>query len=332
MIFNYRKILFLIITILRSLIVLRADNWLGIWMGLEINLISFIPLISKSKNKRTSQAIIIYFLTQRIGRIILLFSILINPLITINLYLNELIIIIIFISIIIKVGIAPFHLWLPEIISNISWLEASILLTWQKVGPLFVLNNINPNLWIIYLTAILSAIIGAIGGLNQTSLRKILAYSSINHLGWIVIFISINITWYKYLIIYSILIVLLCIILSENNFYFINQINSSSSSIIEKYSFYIILLRIGGLPPFIGFLPKWIVIQRIIKTNLYLILVIIIIFSLITLFYYLRLVSSITLIYSSINKWNNYPIINNFIIYIIYLINLSLPVFSIINF
>nr|UEP16619.1 NADH dehydrogenase subunit 2 [Megalotomus costalis] len=332
MVFNYSKMMFMMMTIMSSLMVLSADNWLGMWMGLEINLMSFIPLISKSKNKSTSQAMMIYFLTQSIGSITLLFSVLMNSMILLNLPFNKLIMILMYISIMIKIGMAPFHLWLPEMLSNLPWFEALILLTWQKVGPLFVLNNMNPNMWLIYFSAISSAMIGAIGGLNQTSLRKILAYSSINHLGWMTLFMSMNISWYKYLMIYSLLIFLLCTILSGNNFYFINQINSSSVSMMEKYLFSIMLLSIGGLPPFIGFLPKWMVIQSMIKTNLYFILILMMFFSLITLFYYLRLISSMILLYSSTNKWNKYSKMNNFFIYMIYLINLSLPVFSIINF
>nr|UPL65792.1 NADH dehydrogenase subunit 2 [Megalotomus sp.] len=332
MTFNYSKLIFLMMLILSSLMILSADNWLSMWMGLEINLMSFIPLISKTKNKSSSQAIMIYFLTQSIGSVILLFSVLMNPLFFLNMTLNELIKSLMYISIMIKVGMAPFHLWLPEMLSNLSWLEVSILLTWQKVGPLSILNNMNPNLWFIYLSVIMSTMIGAIGGLNQTSLRKILAYSSINHLGWMVMFMSMSTSWYKYLIIYSMLIILFCIILSENNFYFINQVNSNSYSMMEKYSFHIMLLSIGGLPPFIGFLPKWMVIQMMIKTNLYFIMLLMMLFSLITLFYYLRLITSMILLYSSMNKWNNYSKMNNLYMFIIYLINMLLPMFSIINF
>lgn len=333
MILNYRKIIFLIILIIRSIITLRSNNWLGIWIGLEINLISFIPFISKRKNKRSSQAMIIYFLTQTIGRIILLFAILIKSIIFISpIFIENLPKIIIIIGILIKTGAAPFHIWLPNIISNLSWFEAILLITWQKVAPLFILNFINPNNIFIYIIAITSAIIGAIGGLNQTSLRKILAYSSINHLGWILIFISMNFSWYKYLLLYSIIIILLCTILSENNIYFINQVNLKSPSIIEKYLVIIILLRLGGLPPFIGFLPKWIVIQSIVETNLYFPLILMMLTSLLTLFYYLRILSYIIISYSTINNWISYSPINKFILYISYLINLSLPLFSILNF
>nr|AWN56299.1 NADH dehydrogenase subunit 2 [Neomegalotomus parvus] len=323
---------FLLMLFLSTMITLSANNWLGMWMGLEINLMSFIPLISKNMNKSSSQSMMIYFLTQSIGSVTLLFSILMKPMLFINEFMNqELFKIMMMISMMIKVGIAPFHLWFPEMMSNLAWLEASLLLTWQKVAPLFIMNYMTPNLWLIYFAAILSSMVGSIGGLNQTSLRKILAYSSINHLGWMIMFMSMNIMWYKYLILYSVMIFMLCLILSVNNFYFMNQVNSPSFSMMEKFSLSIMLLSMGGMPPFIGFLPKWMVIQNMIKSNLYLVMIIMMLMSLITLFYYLRLSSAMILMYSTMNKWN-YSKINKTYFFMIYLFNLSLPLFSIINF
>nr|YP_010310374.1 NADH dehydrogenase subunit 2 [Camptopus lateralis]UMY75909.1 NADH dehydrogenase subunit 2 [Camptopus lateralis] len=333
MILNSSKIIFLIILISSSLITLSANNWLGMWMGLEINLMSFIPLISKSKNKSSSQAMMIYFLTQSIGSITLLFSILIKPMIFINSSLTEEIMtVMMMMGVMIKTGIAPFHSWLPEMMSNLNWMEAMILMTWQKLAPLFVLSNMNLNNWFIYLAAVLSTIAGAIGGLNQTSLRKILAYSSINHLGWMIVFMSMSSAWYKYLLIYFILITLLCIVLSAMNIYFINQFNSNLNSMMEKYAIIIMMMSIGGLPPFIGFLPKWMVIQNMIASNLYIVIIVMMLMSLITLFYYLRMISNIILMYSTVNKWINYYPMNKLIMYLIYLFNLSLPIFSVINF
>nr|YP_010310387.1 NADH dehydrogenase subunit 2 [Melanacanthus marginatus]UMY75922.1 NADH dehydrogenase subunit 2 [Melanacanthus marginatus] len=333
MIFNSTKIVFFIMLILSTLITLSANNWLGMWMGLEINLMSFIPLISKTKNKKSSQAMMIYFLTQSIGSMVLLFSILIKFLIIINPLLNEEITkIMLMISIMIKVGIAPFHMWLPEMMSNLNWFESMLLMTWQKLAPLCVLSNSSPNNWFIYLATILSSTIGAIGGLNQTSLRKILAYSSINHLSWMIVFMSMSTSWYKYWLIYSVAILMLCIILSEKNIFFINQFNSCSPSMTEKFALVITLLSIGGLPPFIGFLPKWMVIMNMIESNLYMLLVFMLFMSLVTLFYYMRLVMYMVLSYSTMNKWVPYMSMNKLILYFIYLINLLLPVFSIINF
>nr|UPI55364.1 NADH dehydrogenase subunit 2 [Manocoreus sp.] len=329
---NSSKILFYIILILSTMITMSANNWLGMWMGLEMNLMAFIPLISKSKNKKSSQAMMIYFLTQSIGSITLLFSIMINSLIfTVPELMNNLTKIMIMISVMIKVGAAPFHFWLPEMMSNLNWSECMIIMTWQKIAPLMILSNINPNNWFMYSVIILSASIGGVGGLNQTSLRKILAYSSINHLSWMMMFMSMSMNWYKYLIIYSLMIMMICLMMKKKNVFFINQLNSSSTSLTEKFMYMMMFLSIGGLPPFLGFLPKWMVIQSMINSELYLILIIMLLFSLLTLFYYLRLMTSYIMSYSIINKWMIKKSMNKELLLMSLLINLMLPVLMIVE-
>lgn len=83
-----------------------------------------------------------------------------------------------------KVGLAPTHFWLPEVLQGLDLTTGLILSTWQKVAPFALLLQIphhNPTLLVIL--GLLSTLIGGWGGLNQTQLRKILAYSSIAHLG-----------------------------------------------------------------------------------------------------------------------------------------------------
>nr|UPL65676.1 NADH dehydrogenase subunit 2 [Homoeocerus unipunctatus] len=330
---NSNKILFLSILILSTFITLSSNNWLGMWMGLEINLMSFIPLISKSKNKKSSQAMMIYFLSQSIGSMILLFSILINPLTFMNIELaHELAKMMIMIGIMIKVGAAPFHLWLPEMMANLTWYECMLLMTWQKIAPLVILAMTQPNNWFLYLSVMLSAMVGGVGGLNQVSLRKILAYSSINHLSWMMMFMSMNYSWYKYLIIYSLLIMMICILLNKKNAFYINQLNASSSTNMENYTYITLFLSIGGLPPFLGFLPKWMVLQSMINSELYMLMTIVLLFSLLTLFYYLRMTTSFILSYSMINKWINSPSMSNLLLYSFLLINLSMPLFMVMGF
>nr|YP_002791224.1 NADH dehydrogenase subunit 2 [Aeschyntelus notatus]ABZ01969.1 NADH dehydrogenase subunit 2 [Aeschyntelus notatus] len=328
---NMTKLFLLSIIIMSSLITISANNWMGMWMGLEINLMAFIPLISSSKNKKSSQAMMIYFLTQSLGSITFLFSILLNSMLFMSpLFIEELTKMMIMIGLMIKVGAAPFHMWLPEMMSNLGWMECLILMTWQKLAPLVIMNNMIPNNMFVYISSSMSAMLGAIGGVNQTSLRKIMAYSSINHLGWMLLFMSMNSMWYKYLMIYSIMMVMICILFYKKNTYFINQINLSSYSSLEKYICVMMMLSLGGLPPFLGFLPKWMVIQSMIKSNLNMMLLIMMLFSLITLFFYMRMMSSMILSYTMINKWNSSK--NKLPLFSMMFMNLSLPLFSVFSF
>lgn len=189
---------------------------------------------------------------------------------------------------------------------GLSWNNSLILITWQKLAPIILISyEININ--IINIAVILSTIIGALGGLNQTSLRKLIAFSSINHLGWILIAIQINQSiWLIYFIIYRLL---RFNIIYYFNIFKISHINQLFSSYFIskpiKFMLFFNLLSLGGLPPFLGFLPKWLVIQHTTINRQLFILIIIIIITLITLYFYLRVsYSAFILNYTEINFIN----------------------------
>jgi NADH-ubiquinone oxidoreductase chain 2 len=156
------------------------------------------------------------------------------------------------------------------------------------------------------MTIIFSIFVGAIGGLNQTSLRKLIAFSSINHLGWILRNIINNENlWKIYFIFYSFLS--FCIIFIFNNFklFNLNQIFSLKiKNKNQKLIFYIPLLSLGGLPPFLGFFPKWITIEIIIFNNFIFLIFLIINFTLITLYFYIRICYSAFLLNHNFLNWN----------------------------
>nr|UPL65403.1 NADH dehydrogenase subunit 2 [Dinomachus sikhimensis] len=316
-----------------TMITVSSNNWLGMWMGLEMNLMSFIPLISKSKNTKSSQAMMIYFLSQSMGSLMMLFSILASSFIMMNIsFINELIYLMLMMSILIKLGMAPFHMWFPEMMSMMNWKECCLLATWQKVAPMVVMNNLYPNNWMMYLVIMMSTTVGAIGGLNQTSLRKMMAYSSINHMGWMMIIMSVKTLWYKYLIVYSVIVIMTMMFFNSKNMYFINQAISMSNSMTEKLTYFSLMMSLGGMPPFLGFFPKMMAIQLMIETNMFLLMTLTSLLSLIILFYYLRSMSSMIMSYSSINKWMNNKIMNKNMLYMMIMTNMALPTMSMINF
>nr|QUM11264.1 NADH dehydrogenase subunit 2 [Nysius cymoides] len=327
--FNFTQMMFLFMLILSSLITISATSWIGMWMGMEMNLMAFIPLISKSKNKKSSQAMITYFLVQSISSITFLFSILISKFIMISPnFMNETVNLLLMISLLIKLGVAPFHNWLPEMMTNLNWMEIFILSTWQKVAPLYVLSNMF-NSKIIFISVVLSAIIGAIGGINTSSMRKIMAYSSINHMSWMLIIMSSQSQWYLYLLLYSFMMLLVCLTFHRNNFLFMNQVMNNEST-MTKLTIASMMLSMGGMPPFIGFLPKWIALQSMINNQMLIIMIIMIMMSMLTLFYYMRMISSMMMFYTSSNKWMfKNKNTNNCMLLIL---NLNLPMFSILSF
>nr|QVV96009.1 NADH dehydrogenase subunit 2 [Coridius brunneus] len=321
------KSVFLVMMIFGTLITISSNNWISMWMGLELNMMSFIPLIYK-KSSKSSEAGMMYFLIQSMSSMILMFSLLMM-----NMWTDQMkyFIWLIGMSLLIKLGAAPFHMWLPEMLTKLNWVSCFILLTWQKLAPMMMINNLNYNNMIMMLSIITSVIMGAIGGLNQTSLRKIMGYSSINHLGWMLSMSKMQNKWIIYLIIYSMITLMICMMLNNYNLYYINQINMINLSMTEKLSFTMNMLSLGGLPPFLGFLSKWIVINTLMEDKMIFMLIIMVMTSMITLFYYMRMISMMMLSFQSVNKWMIINNNNNYPMYMM-MINMSLPFYMILNF
>nr|AII41670.1 NADH dehydrogenase subunit 2 [Pedetontinus luanchuanensis] len=315
---NPVKMLFLMTLFGSILISVSSTSWFGAWMGLEINLLSFIPLMSNGTNQRSTEASLKYFLTQTLGSIVLVLG-------TIYLYyslkyMNSMFyssssLMMINSSLLLKMAAAPFHFWFPMVMEGLTWMNALILMTWQKLGPLMLLfYNLTMSMHLIMLTIILSSLVGGIGGLNQTMLRKIMAFSSINHLSWMMASMMVSeILWLFYFILYITMSSAVVLFFSYNNVFHINQVYSTvNMNSINKLFFSINLLSLGGLPPFTGFLPKWIVIQNLMQSSP-LMIFIMIMSTLMTLFYYIRIIfltltmSSLTeLWYSSDNLTKNW--------------------------
>nr|YP_010472671.1 NADH dehydrogenase subunit 2 [Carea varipes]UVH65799.1 NADH dehydrogenase subunit 2 [Carea varipes] len=310
--FNSNKLFFLFILFFSTLISISANSWFGCWIGLEINLLSFIPLISSSNNMLSTEASLKYFLTQSIASINFLFSIIMKLTLMKNFEINNFISIMINSSMLMKMGSAPFHFWFPNIVEGLSWFNNFILMTWQKITPIILLSYyMNTNFIILIIN--LNIIIGAIGGLNQTSLRKLMAFSSINNLGWMLsaIMISENL-WMFYLFMYSFMISIMCFLFYILNMFFINQLFINNMNFLIKINLLINFLSLGGLPPFIGFFPKWIIINFLINNQMYIMTFIFIMMSLIMLFFYIRIVYSAFMFNYFKNKWFKIFIKNNY--------------------
>nr|BCD33772.1 NADH dehydrogenase subunit 2 [Geothelphusa sakamotoana] len=280
--------LFLFCLILGIFISISSPSWFSIWIGLELNMLSFIPLITIKMNFYFSESALKYFLIQALGSTLFILSscmFLSMPQMSPPLLLT---------SLFLKLGSAPFHFWFPQVMSGLVWPQAIILMTLQKIPPMILISYLSMNsnlIQIISLSAILSAIIGALGGLNTTQLRKILAFSSINHMSWMLISISISdMFWTFYFLFYSMISLSIVVLFNILQTYTLsdlmkfNQTNSIHSLLIPFN-----LLSLGGLPPLAGFIPKWMLIQLLINNNFFFTLVFLLSSTLVTLYFYLRI-------------------------------------------
>nr|QRW36397.1 NADH dehydrogenase subunit 2 [Sanfilippodytes adelardi] len=315
--FYIYKLIFMSTLFMGTMITVSSYSWLGTWMGLEINLLSFIPMINIKNNQYSSESSMKYFLIQALASSMFLFSIIIiiskSKMINDFYMFNNILIMLMNSAILIKLGAAPFHFWFPEIIEGMNWTNSLILMTWQKIAPMMILSySMKMNLFII-LIIILSTFIGSIGGLNQISLRKILAYSSINHIGWMISSFIINeMNWMIYFLIYSFISLSIIYMFNIFNIFLLKQLFLLLNNLyLMKYFMLMNLLSLGGLPPFLGFFPKWIIIQNL-SLNNFLLIIFMIMMTLITLFFYMRIAYSSMMInnnelnYSKIMYMNKY--------------------------
>nr|YP_009262401.1 NADH dehydrogenase subunit 2 [Gramastacus insolitus]ANI86977.1 NADH dehydrogenase subunit 2 [Gramastacus insolitus] len=321
MFFSPYKTMFFLTLLSGTVLSISSSSWLLAWIGLELNLMSFIPLISSKTNLISSEAALKYFLVQALGSAIIVLA---SSMLSVS---TEFASLAISLALLLKMGASPFHFWFPQVMEGMNWLQATLLMTIQKLAPMFLISYLTFSVFCwttIAIAASFSAIVGAIGGLNQTSLRKILAFSSINHMSWMLFSMLINETsWFIYFMLYSLITMSVTMLFfSFQAYYFSNLINAQCPTLSKTISM-MALFSLGGLPPFSGFIPKWIVVQEMISHSYFHILILLLFSSLITLYFYIRLsISSVTLSHPQ-NKWaKDYSRDTSFSKIIFYFLNL----------
>nr|AAN76683.1 NADH dehydrogenase subunit 2 [Parascalops breweri] len=299
-----------------TMIVLISSHWLMIWIGFEMNMLAIIPLLMKNFNPRSMEAATKYFLTQATASMLLMLAIVINLIYsgqwTTMKMLNTTTSLMMTTALAMKLGMAPFHFWVPEVTQGVPLTSGMVLLTWQKIAPLSVMmqmaDSINTNL--LLSMAVLSIAMGGWGGLNQTQLRKIMAYSSIAHMGWMAAILTFNTTM-------TILNLVMYIMMTISMFMLLHM-NSSTTTLSLSHLWnktpllstliLLTLLSLGGLPPLSGFMPKWMIINEMTKNDNIILPTLMAIMALLNLFFYMRLTysTSLTLFPSTNNmkmKW-----------------------------
>nr|YP_009740680.1 NADH dehydrogenase subunit 2 [Ergatettix dorsifera]QID03642.1 NADH dehydrogenase subunit 2 [Ergatettix dorsifera] len=301
------KIMFYMILVMSTVISITSNSWLGVWMGLEMNLMSFIPLISNQMSYGNSS--IKYFITQTLASTTLIMSF-ITLMMKLHNQHKEIVYMMMTISILMKMGAAPVHFWFPEVMEYLDWKNCILLMTWQKIAPMILISYIKINQLFMTFIIMSSAIIGAIMGLNQISLRLILSYSSINHMAWMLASIQVNMMmWMWYFMIYSLLTTAISWEFKSSKVNFINEIFiNKNNHKMNKLNSAMSFMSLGGLPPFLGFLPKWMLIQELMNNLMYTVAVTLIISSTITLYFYMKMFLSAGILMFKENKWskNNY--------------------------
>nr|WAJ58210.1 NADH dehydrogenase subunit 2 [Pampus argenteus] len=297
--------------ILGTVITMTSSHWLLAWMGLEINTLAFIPLMARNHHPRAVEASTKYFLIQATAAAMLLFASATEAWITGGWQISQLTdpftTTIITIALALKIGLAPAHAWMPEVMQGLDLPTGLIMATWQKLAPFTLLIQIHQtdqNL-LIFL-GLTSMLVGGLAGLNQTQLRKIMAYSSIAHMGWLVLIMQFFQSMsFLALLIYFVTTFSTFLVFKLNKATSINTLATSwAKTPVLTALTPLVLLSLGGLPPLTGFMPKWLILQELTKQELAPLATVAALTALLSLYFYLRLTYAMTLTMAPNNTTN----------------------------
>nr|AIF79845.1 NADH dehydrogenase subunit 2 [Cnemaspis chanardi] len=294
----------LLITALSTSTILTtaSHHWLLAWLGLELNTLSILPIIMKPGHPRATEATTKYFLVQTTAAAMILFAGIINTWHTGQWSISHTFSAaptIITVAIMLKLGLAPTHLWYPDILQGSTMTTALILSTWQKIAPLSLLlmmSNHLPSNILLYL-GLLSALVGGWLGLNQTQVRKMLAASSIAHMGWLITALALSPTLMT-------LTLVIYITMTTTVFSQMDTMETKTLPDISTMWTYspplllltmLALISLGGIPPMTGFMPKWLILKNMLLTEVAPLAFILLLASLPSLFFYLRVAYLTTL-------------------------------------
>lgn len=299
--------------VLGTLITLSSVSWLGVWLGFEVNILGFLPLLLSFSSRRIEGAVK-YLLIQASGSGLLLVRSLMSWFSSGTSFLNirrSTTMIILIMRLLLKMGVFPFYFWVPSVINSTRWTNCLLLITWQKMAPLALLSHLrlfNTEFSVVVVIAVMRILVGGILGINQAQLRRLIAYSSIAHGGWMTILTTLSVNTTKvYFVLYSLISWGLLSSLNRISQTRLLQSKSMERSTLDHVTIKIRLLSLGGMPPLIGFFAKVIAIQEILTTHIVWVVIFAILGALINLRYYLTLLFRLLVSYSPINNLTSKP-------------------------
>ena len=332
--------LLLINFILLSLfIILFYNNLILIFLSIEIQTFSLLILISSNKNNiKSLEAGLKYFILSSISSGFFLLGLTcffktssILDLNLINFLFNKSNIfystgyIILIISLLFKLGLAPFHYWIADIYEGSSYSLILLLSSLPKLSIFILLIKFNDFYEIIMIFGVISILIGAIAGFNQTKIKRLIAYSGISNFGFVILSLSLNniigldiCLLYFFIYNFTNLFIVVIFLNFKNNIEYIIELNNSYiNNKFLSISLLITIFSIAGIPPLLGFLSKFIIITTLINYNYMIIGCFILLITSIGIGFYLRIIN---IIYFQNNNfyisWKNIININNNILYL----------------
>lgn len=300
----------ILIVALSSLLLVSSVNWLSIYLAIELQtLILFILAALRRDSAYSTEAGLKYFVLGAVSSGLFLFGCALLYGLTGETSIqgiNSVLIadvgkILITISLLFKLSAAPFHMWAPDVYEGAPTTTTALLATIPKVGVFSILVQIGPVTNVVLVCGVLSIVYGAIGALNQTKIKRLLAYSGIGHMGFTLFGVAVGSFESVQA---SLIYIIIYIIMTICSFSIILSLKLTKDLIIEvsglsrdnpviALTLALTFLSIAGIPPLAGFLSKWLIILAGISSGYYLICGVVVVSSVIAGVYYVRLVQII---------------------------------------
>ena len=336
--------LLILFTVLGQCFLINSIDFISLYLSIELQSFALYVLCALYRNSESAtQAGLKYFLLGGISSAIILLGIAvvynytghtqfeIIHIIGITSINSQIILgfILIMTGLLFKVASAPFHSWAPDVYDGCKNSVTSWISTIPKISIFIIILNVlyyfHTDLLsdILLYSSLLSLIIGTVLGLIQYRIKRLLAYSSISHVG----FLLLCLCQYKedsieaflfYIVQYSITnaCIFLCllafgysILIKKEDVNFIEDLQGQfKSNPILTFSFSVCLFSIAGIPPIVGFFAKQIALYTSINEGYYFISIIAVITSVISASYYLKIVNNIHLLYT---KYVSAPRVQN---------------------
>nr|YP_009939377.1 NADH dehydrogenase subunit 2 [Crenidorsum turpiniae]QNV48531.1 NADH dehydrogenase subunit 2 [Crenidorsum turpiniae] len=276
-----------------------SNTWVSLWMLMEVSFMVFMGLFSIDSSYSVGEMSMKYFIVQAFAGLIVLISILLSFFVTgccVDVWLG--------VGLFTKLGLAPFHFWVIGLLGKSSWAGVFFMLGLMKLLPLtFVFYSLD----IVWMGVFLwgSIWVGSIFGIGNSSAQKLLGYSGMVGVCWMVYSAASGGTWcfFFFFFGYLFMLIVFCFYMSQVGIFYLNQFKLVFSDLFSKIVLFFFCLVFSGIPPFLGFLLKWWVSWFLVFSGFSSTVIFLIIMSLASLIFYVQFWFYFMLIYSFEFKW-----------------------------
>ena len=314
-------------SVLGMIIMISANDLIVFYMGLELQSLALYVLATFNReNLKSSEAGLKYFVLSALSSGLLLygcsliygfsgstnFEIIASQLDSSE-YALTFGIVFILVGLAFKITAVPFHMWAPDVYEGSPTTVTLFFTIVPKIAALTIfirflyvpfLNLIEQWQMIIIFLSIASMLFGAIAAIGQTNIKRIIAYSSIGHIGYALAGLSTGTnegiqSSIVYIIIYIVtnLGLFSCLLMfKRNNEYFENLEDLSGLSKnhpLISISLLIVLFSLAGIPPLAGFFAKFYIFTAVIEQSMYFLAIVGLLSTVVAAFYYLRIIKII---------------------------------------